>query len=158
MNIRVTAATEMHTGIISKMLQEYLSYLSTFERIEIDQNGEFIYPYLDLYWEELSRSAFLIVAEDLVIGFALIREVKEELDMAYMSVAEFYVIPTFQRKGVGEKAARLLFDLYPGNWRLSVIRKNLNGLKFWRKVLKGYTGNEIKEKRGTTAVLFSFYN
>ena len=156
MNIQVIRATETQRGIIAKLLQEYLRHLSTFKKVERDENGTFVYPYLDLYWKEADRIPLLIQVDGSIAGFALIREQKAECTIPYMSIAEFYVIPSCQRKGVGEKAFSLLLDLYRGDWQLSVIRKNLTGVMFWRKVLKAYAADGLEEQESADSVQFHF--
>ena len=59
------------------------------------------YPYLDAYWEESDRLPFLIEAEGEVVGLCLIRRRDDS-----WSIAEFWVIPSQRRGGVGGAAVK----------------------------------------------------
>ena len=52
-----------------------------------------------------------------------------------MDVAEFFVVRGARRRGVGQRAARALFELFPGTWEVRVLRANERALAFWRSAV-----------------------
>ena len=71
------------------------------------------YPYLDSYWEDSNREALFIEHQNSVIGFVLINDwiVLKEYS-ADKSIAEFYIIPGFRRRGLGCKVAHKIFSKF----------------------------------------------
>jgi predicted acetyltransferase len=61
------------------------------------------YPYLDAYWTEPARLPLLIEVDGEVVGLCLIRR----RDRGW-SIAEFSVLPTRRREGVGRAAVEAL--------------------------------------------------
>ncbi len=49
-------------------------------------------------------------------------------------------------KGVGKIAAKKVFDLFPGKWKVIQIRNNYVAQAFWRKVISEYTNDIFYEK------------
>ena len=156
MDIRLVEAPESQSGVIGTLLQEYLRQLSAFTEMRTDEQGSFPYPYLNLYWEEPGRIPYMIEVDGLTAGFALIREVINECASPHMSIAEFYIVPAYQRKGVGKKVFSMIIGLHQGNWQLSVYRNNQAGLLFWRHVFKEYALDTFEEDGSGDRISFSF--
>jgi predicted acetyltransferase len=91
------------------------------------------YPYFNSYWEQPERLPFLMVADDEVAGFCLIRL----LDGGW-HVAEFFVLPEKRRDGVGRSAVEELAEKARGAGATHLAAKvhpdNRNGLSFWLAV------------------------
>ncbi len=81
-------------GELGLLLADYL--------FEFDGRTE-RYPYLDAYWEEPERLPFLIETDGEIVGLCLIRRRGEG-----WSIAEFSVIPSRRRSGVGAAAVEEL--------------------------------------------------
>ena len=47
---------------------------------------------------------------------------------------------------MGEAAARILFDRFPGSWSVAQMDTNLAAQSFWRKVIERYTGGAFTER------------
>ena len=108
--------------IIKNLLQPYLTELSQFpdENPDYkDAKGVYLYPYLDAYWQEDSRYPCLLYADDQLAGFALVRQ-EDNL----WSVAEFYVLPEFRRRGTGMECAAEIFRKHPGLWEIGFNKQN----------------------------------
>jgi predicted acetyltransferase len=93
--------------VIFNLFQPYLNELSHFPDEEIeykDEKGIYKYPYLDHYWRESERYPYLLLKDDRVAGFALVRRVEEHWEMG-----EFYVSPEFRRCGVATTCATDIF-------------------------------------------------
>jgi predicted acetyltransferase len=86
------------------------------------------------------RTPYLIAADGRIAGFVLLRET-----YAYdgtgrvIDVAEFFVLRKYRRQGVGEAAARAIFDGHRGRWQVAQIAANTPARAFWRKVIGRYT-------------------
>jgi len=156
MDIRVIEAHESQSGVIWTLLQEYLRQFSAFTEMRTDEHGSFPYPYLNLYWKESGRIPYLIKVDGSTAGFALIREVIDECTSPHMSVAEFYIVPSYQRKGIGKKVFSLIIGLHRVNWQLSVYRNNQTGLLFWRNVLEEYALDTLEQDESGDRISFSF--
>ena len=56
-------------------------------------------------------------------------------DPDVLDVAEFFVLRRYRRRGVGQRAAQLLWRRLPGKWTVRVAEVNKGGLAFWGDVL-----------------------
>jgi len=132
-----------------RLFQLYRHDLSEYTGDLPGDDGTYAYRYFDPYWTEPGRQPYFIRAGGDVAGFVLIRELsKDELDdviaevveergVSVYSIAEFFVLRPFRRKGVGEAAAQLAFALYPGPWQVSQLEKNLPAREFWGRLIDG---------------------
>lgn len=143
MNIQISLATIQEKIILQNLMQYYLYEFSEDDGIELNELGEFVYPYLEHYWNEPDRYPFLIRVENQLAGFALLRRatyfsLPEDLPGMPMVVAEFFILKKDRRKGLGSQAARWLFDQFPGRWEIAQMKTNFVGQAFWRKVIGEY--------------------
>ena len=88
------------------------------------------YPHLERYWEDDDRLPFLILDADDVAGFCLIRVLEDG-----WNIAEFGVLPTARRGGVGRAAvedlARRARGAGAGFLQAKVHPDNMKALPFW---------------------------
>lgn len=105
---------------------EELTAYGTHRRV----NGEFEYPYFDLYWREPGRFPFWALADGRRAAFALVRQTADGAEMA-----EFYSFPEFRRSGIALPFARALFARYPGPWELTQYRANAGAVAFWHRAI-----------------------
>ena len=139
--------------LLAGLMQQYLAEFATFETVEQDADGNYVYPYLDHYWGDPNRYPFLFHIADAPAGFALLRfEADPVTGQAVMHVAEFFVLPAFRRRGIGAWAAARLWDLFPGQWSLQVLRSNKNAYPFWKQVVSDYTDNNYSEQPPAQAI------
>jgi len=134
-------------GLLANLLELYIHDLSEIFSVRPGPDGRFGYDKLPLYWSEPERRwAFLIKAGDEVAGFALVTRGSPAItDPADLDVAEFFVIRGYRRLGVGQRAARALWDNLPGTWVVRVSEANLEGLRFWSQVVRAYAGRSAIE-------------
>jgi predicted acetyltransferase len=143
MDYTITPATISEKEIIRDLLQPYLDELSRFpdENPDYkDENGIYLYPYLDNYWQEDSRFPYLFYLENKLAGFALVRK-----DGNHWEMAEYYVKPEFCRCGLGEVCATDIFKRHPGAWRIGFNKQNLASRKLWRKLAGLLSDGDIVE-------------
>jgi predicted acetyltransferase len=112
---------------------------------DLPEDGFYTYEYFDRYWDEPGRFPFLIQVDGKVAGFVLARISRDEAGVDTHHIAEFFVMRKYRRQKVGQAAARMIFDAFPGAWRVSQIPENLPAQAFWRKVIGEYTQGKFAE-------------
>lgn len=116
-------------SVVRRLLQLYLHDCSEVVAADVDEHGEFAYPYLDHYWTEPDRHPFLIRTDGQWAGFALVRA------CPHWDMAEFFVLRRYRRLGIGQAAARAVLALFPGHWEVRQVRANPDASAFWRAVI-----------------------
>ena len=152
-SLEVRSAKHADKTELAALMQDYLAEFATFESVQQDADGHYVYPYFDHYWEDPNRYPFLFRVDGESAGFALLRfELDPVNGQGVMHMAEFFVARPYRRRGIGTRAATRLWDLFPGHWRLNVLRSNKNAYPFWRQVIGDYTNNEYVEQAPIEAV------
>lgn len=139
-------ANKSEKFLLQELLQTYLKEYSQFEEIKQDSNGNFAYKYFDSYWQEKDRLPLLIKDREKVIGFIFVRL---NIVGIYNSIAEFFIKQEYRKLGFGTNALKLVFEQYPGEWRLEYAKKNLVAKNFWLKTISNLTGNTYQIKSQT---------
>ena len=97
------------------------------------------------YFLEDGRHAFLVKVDGELAGFALLNKIGTEPNIDW-NMGEFFIIAKFQGKGIAQKVAHQIWEMYPGLWEISVIPENMRALGFWRKSISAYIGENYKEE------------
>lgn len=144
MKIDIQPARYEEKHILKKMLEFYAYDCSEFEDADLNEFGEYGYRYLDLYWIEPERLPFILRVNKKLAGFALVNgfAYTENVDR---TIAEFFVLKKYRNQGIGKQLAFYLFDKFPGKWEVRTSKRNLVAKIFWRKVIKQYAADSIKE-------------
>jgi len=93
------------------------------------------------YFNEPKRFAFLVKIENEIAGFVLIKKIASQY-----KIGEFFIIAKFQSYGIAELVAHQIWRDFKGEWELSVIPENIPALKFWRKAIRNFTGDNFNEE------------
>ena len=95
---------------------------------------------------EPGRYAFLVRVDDKLAGFALVRTLDADADggLRY-SMAEFFIMRSFRRCGVGRTVAREVFRRLPGQWEVRQDVANSGAIAFWHQVIDEHTGGHYEE-------------
>ena len=136
--VSLDAATAADATLLGNLLELYADELSdVFDDVVLGPDGRYGYPRLPLYWSEPDRRfAFVIRADGQVAGFVLATRGSPATDEPeVLDVAEFFVLRRYRRRGVGQRAAQLLWRRLPGTWTVRVAEGNGAGLAFWGNVL-----------------------
>jgi predicted acetyltransferase len=131
---------------LRRLMQLYLYDLGSLDGWRIGADG--LYgdaERIERFWTEPGRRAFLLEVEGEIAGFALIRDEAELAGPGTHEVSEFFVLRKFRRRGVGERAATVLFDMAPGPWELTQLASNVPAQEFWRRVIARYPGDGFRE-------------
>ena len=102
-----------------------------------------LHRYLDEYWNDSDRKAFLFRVDNALAGFALVFTGEPH------DIAEFFVMRKYRHRGVGAQAAASLFDRFPGRWTVRQLLTNPAATAFWRTAIP-YPFEE--HERGTEIV------
>ena len=150
----------MHPTLVKATLQDYpcIQNLARFYVYDLSRTCGFIskdwaapkdglYESFDYkcYFEEKDRHPYLIKVNDELAGFMLIHK-EGTCSKTDWNMGEFFILAKFQGKGIGFKAAKEIWTLFPGNWEDSVIPENTPALKFWRKSIKSFSNNQFCEE------------
>jgi predicted acetyltransferase len=146
LNVEVSPAALQEKPVLRHLLELYKHDLSEFTGDDLDAHGLFGYGYLDHYWTEPARWPLLFRLHGRLAGFALVtdRTLLPESAGGH-DLTEFFVLRAYRRRGVGNVAARQLFDRFPGRWEVRELAENAPAIAFWRRVIDGYTGGRYRE-------------
>lgn len=146
-------ASENQKSVIVNLMQLYLHDFSEFAEIgtthgDVGSDGRFAYDWLDSYWREDGRIPLIVQAGHRLVGFTLVNRwsaLNRQLDK---SVAEFFILRKYRRIGVGSRAAKLLFERWPGRWEVPVASYNKPALSFWRNTIPAVVDTSVEEYAG----------
>jgi predicted acetyltransferase len=146
MEVAILDAGPDDAATLRNLLQLYLHDFSEVDGHDADDSGRFAYGDLAPYWTEPDRRAFLIRVDGRLAGFALVdRDAPLSCAGAAWSIAEFFVMRKYRRRGVGARAAAEVFRRFPGQWEVSQIAANVAAQSFWRDAIGRCTGGDYAE-------------
>jgi len=61
-------------------------------------------------------------------------------------MAEFFVMRTRRRLGIGRIAVQLILSRFAGRWEISEYLRNTAAVNFWRRVVASYTRGTYQER------------
>jgi predicted acetyltransferase len=159
--VEIVPATRAQETILANLLELYAHDFSEFSELEINDDGRFGYPQLSLYWTEPHRRPFLIRVNAKLAGFVLLQKgSKVSGDKEIWDVAEFFILRSYRRRGIGLKAAHAVWGLLPGRWEVRVMEQNPHALSFWSRAVNAFTGETVEavtiDKAGKRWHVFSF--
>jgi predicted acetyltransferase len=148
-------------SVLANLLELYCHELSVYFPIRIGVDGRFGYPPLPSYFSEPSRFAYFIRVAGELAGFALATQGSPAtVDPGDWDVAEFFVLRSFRGRGIGERAAAVVWNQTRGHWVVRVASRNTPALAFWRRAIQSYTGHDAQERKvvltGTERYVFEF--
>lgn len=157
----ILPATKEEMLIVANLFELYAHDFSEFHPVEPGPDGRFGYPELPLYWSEPGRYPFLIKVGGKLAGFALIRQLQPAAgNDAVWDVAEFFVLRAYRRRGVGMRAACIVWRRFPGAWQVRVMLANQNARRFWDRAITAFAGDAVSstsmEKAGEVWAVFRF--
>lgn len=147
-DIHVSAVPIEDKPVLRNLMELYMHDFSELTGGDVGDHGLFGYRYLDHYWTEPDRHPFMIRVGGKLAGFVLVRTRRRGDGVAESSIAEFFVMRKYRRRGVGRIAARRVFAMFPGRWAVMQLSDNTAAQGFWRNVIADYTGGEFTERLG----------
>jgi predicted acetyltransferase len=151
--VALTPVPESQRHVITNLIQLYKYDFSEFAEVgspygEVGPDGLFAYEGLDSYWREDGWIPLTVEADGRLAGFVLVNRWSALNRLLDHSVAEFFVLRKYRRIGVGSRAARVLFERWPGRWEVAVARYNAPALSFWRKAIRAAIDGTVEEDAG----------
>jgi|GEM_PF-285755 len=139
-------ATPHDAPLLRRLLRRYFQELAAIDGREADPES---------LLAEVARAerrctapdgwSFLVRADAAVAGFVLILDEARFGGRGTREINEFFVLPEYRRRGVGEQAARSVFDRFRGRWETAQMASNAPAQAFWRAVIGRYTGDRFQD-------------
>ncbi len=143
--IKIKKALIKQKELVEKLMQLCIYDYSLHDNIDLNHKGQFNYKYLNYYWQDKNRFAYIIYYQNKIAGLILIRINIKEKKGFYNSIAEFFIANNYKRKGIGRKVIGIVFKKFKGHWKISYHHNNICGKKFWEKVVSEYTKNKYNK-------------
>ena len=126
-SVQLNEALASQRALVGGFFDDYRVELAQYRDISLDPVDP---AYLDAYWSDPRRYAFLMTADDRPVGFTFVRGFAAEEPGAH-ELAAFYIEPESRRLGFGRAGARSIWTSLPGAWMLQVHDLNLGARQFW---------------------------
>ncbi|MCK8601876.1 GNAT family N-acetyltransferase [Desulfoferrobacter suflitae] len=133
---RMVPIEDSNHHVYENLAQAYEAEFSPVTGKFPEENGKYK---LDTICRE-PHFGYLFYEDNIPIGFVVLGF----LDQSY-DVAEFYVIPTHRRHGIGRHMALRVFARYHGHWQVRQMVKADWAVAFWRRVIGEYCAGEYQE-------------
>ncbi|MBE1443174.1 GNAT family N-acetyltransferase [Paenibacillus sp. OAS669] len=159
LNLQLLPVSYEEKSVLRHIMELYQYDMSEFEdNVDVNSHGLYDYKYIDNYWTEEGRFAFFVKVDGKMAGFALIREHEPLADgTPCYSMAEFFIMRAYRKKGIGFRAAQQIFAHFQGKWSLSYLPRNTVSEKFWRKVIGSCSQGERTETIFRGLPTFEFF-
>lgn len=135
--------------IIKNLFQYYIYDMSEYTKFNSNIDGTFTVDEsivnLNVYWTAQDHYPYLVMVDDEIAGFSLIR--KYPFDTDYFDVGQFFILRKFKNMGVGKKAFELSVRKHPGKWITRVLTNNTGAYKFWEKVISEISTESVEIKK-----------
>ena len=159
MEVQILKASMENKQIISNLMQFYMYDFSEYTGADVEDSGLFAaYPQLEEYWrEEDQRFPYIIRSGERHIGFVFVRRI-ETPERRYFSIAEFFIMRKYRRKGLGRRIAKAIFDMHSGQWEVYQMETNTPAQIFWKEIIAEYTNGHFIEKTENKRTIQQFEN
>jgi predicted acetyltransferase len=160
-HIDLVPASPDQESVIANLLELYAHDFSEFHPLELGADGRFGYQHLHLYWSQPDRHPFLIKVNGKLAGLALVKKGNAVAESGTVwDVAEFFIVRAYRRQGIGIKVAHKIWEKFPGQWEVRVMKSNRNAVEFWLQAVTAFVGAAIYpihlEKDGERWLIFPF--
>jgi predicted acetyltransferase len=147
MDVELVPQTKRDIPVLERLAQLYQYDFSEFDDGVVDEDGRFSWVDWPKLFSEPDHHAFLICADGMIAGFACCYrgEAWRDPHEAVWWMDQFFVMRTFRKRRVGDRAAAALFDRFPGTWEIAQIERNVPAQAFWRSVIDRYTDGDFDE-------------
>ena len=161
LHIAVCPAGLEQKPILSNLLELYAHDFSSFVDLEIGPDGRFGYEGLEGYWTDPDRHPFLVTVDEKLGGFILVDAVRHDgTEGTTWDVAEFFILRSHRRRGIGTSAAHQVFKWLPGHWQVRVRLSNQPACNFWEQAIAQFAGATVRSERtvsgGAMRQVFTF--
>lgn len=147
--------------LVRNLFQYYIYDMSEYTKFSPNSDGTFTVDeriiQLNTYWTNPDHYPYLILVNDEVAGFSLLR--KYPFNKDYFDIGQFFILRKFKNSGVGRKAFTLSVHKHPGKWLTRVLPNNDGAYRFWEKVISEVSDElpEIKKEMYIDKEMYYFY-
>ena len=124
-------------NLVQLYTHDFSEYWPDSAKGELQADGRFAAYDLERYWNGAGWSASLIHCNESLAGFVLVNNQARTGQRVDFNMAEFFIARKYRARGVGRRAAEIVFARHEGTWEVAVARKNVAALSFWRKIVGG---------------------
>jgi predicted acetyltransferase len=153
MNVELEKVYNDKRYIIEKLMQLYLHELVLY--FPMGFNSEICgYQYnLDKYFND--QHAYLIKDGSDILGFVFYNHYSD-----IHEISEIFILNNHKGQGIGEIAAKKIFDQFRGTWVIKAVPNSIKAENFWKKTINNYTNSNYEMNRTGKhdRAVFSFNN
>lgn len=120
-----------------KIVQDYEEEFSPITGKKKQEDGLYA---LDANWEDPYEGYYWQDQQGGIHGFVIMT-----VENSVGDIADFYVVPSSRKHGIGEKMAHETFNRHKGKWQVKQIEGADKATIFWRKVIQSYTNGQYEE-------------
>ncbi|MBI9011453.1 MAG: GNAT family N-acetyltransferase [Clostridiales bacterium] len=145
MKIDFYKATPADNTSLERLFQFFAHDTSEFSGKEIGSDG-FYHGLNDLedYTSQSNYRTYMIQVDGNLAGFVVVR-----LEETINYLRHYFIVRKYRKQKIGLKAVHRIFDMFPGDWRVSTLDYNLPAIKFWEKTLCEFTNDSYSKMRRT---------
>ncbi len=132
MRIVFKQATSEDNITLERLFQFFAHDTSEYSGKEIGDDG-FYHGLNDLedYTGQSNYRTYLIQVDGNLAGLVVVR-LEEKINY----LRHYFIV---RKQNIGLEAAHRIFDMFPGDWRVSTMDYNIPAIKFWEKTLDKFT-------------------
>lgn len=147
MEINFVSIKQEDKDTLFNLYQLYEYDFSKYTNQDVNKNGRYALE-IDFLWEGDDRwRPYFIKVSEKIVGFLVILFEDMDIDPDPTHVIyDFLILQKYRRMGIGKAAAIKAFGMFNANWKVSQMENNDSAISFWRKVIKGYTGDNFFER------------
>lgn len=94
-----------------------------------------------------SSYPLVILKNDKPVGFAVVsKPAPLQRGIIDFRMAEFFIVASQRRLGVGREAVQLIFSRFAGRWEVTENQTNRNAIAFWRNVVRAFSAGQYRER------------
>ena len=99
------------------------------------------------WFGDASAYPLVILKNEKPVGFAVVsKPAPLQRGLIDYRMAEFFVVATQRRLGVGREAVQLIFKRFAGQWEVTENQSNPNAIAFWRAVVRECSMGKYRER------------
>jgi predicted acetyltransferase len=99
------------------------------------------------WFNDDSSTPLVFMSGTAPVGFAVVGKPtalqRGQLDYR---MAEFFVIASQRRRGIGSEAVQLIFKRFAGRWEITENSSNKEAINFWRRVVRACSAGQYRER------------
>ena len=145
-DLALSEVSSEDTPSFVRLYRYYWYDFTEFTDEDLNADGSIHDHFAEAYVSKPEHTAYLFRVEQHLAGLAVVRTTDAVDGSGEVNdMEQFFVMRKYRRSGVGEFAARWLFDQYRGRWQVRERHNNLAAHAFWRTIIGRYTGGEFTE-------------